>query len=570
MSCAVELELSLAHAPPLLGADGGGVERLAGDAGVRACVLLADGACRVRLDGPLSCCVAAEAALWHAAGEAAADARGWYYICPSGRVHGACSTAQLAAWWRAGYWRADLPVRNGGSTAWLPIGTLLGGVAPARVRAAGASAAAAEAAAPDDAMDVDDAAAATAAADELAARRYAGSGADAANADASMADAPPLAPSDAAAVVLVLDTCVLLTRGMPALHRAAAALAGAAVAVVPWTAVCELDGLKRSPSADVAKLARDANAALSHAFAAAHPFFRGESAAEWRAAAAEADASAPGGAGSGDDRILASALRLRRKGSRVLLVTNDTNLRLKALVNGLPACPEHALPDTPAALAAVVDAPPQPAPPPALLRAPSHEQPPDVADAQSAPAPPPAAAAAAPLLELDLGSALLPAAQPHAHTASRAAAPQQQQRQQQQPAAHAGALAAALACVARGAGPVLEALLRAQVEPDWWADVVAEPTPFSGRDALRVLKQHWNAYFRSKLPPRAAAAGAALTEACRGATGGAGDASAAVAAATAALELLRALPADGDAAGAAPALLAARADAAALLRSLDT
>jgi hypothetical protein len=544
MACVAELAFQLAAAPSLLGADGGALERLAAASGVRAAVLVADGTCRVRLAGALSACCVAEAALWHSAGEGAADAAGWFYIDPGARIHGPCATAQLAAWWRAGYWKADLPVRNGASTAWLPVGVLLGGVTPARAVD----------------MEVDEQAA-SAAADELAAWRAAGGASDD---DACMTDAlPPVTASHADTVMLVIDTNVLLSR-FALLRRAATALRGAAVALVPWTAVCELDGLKNSQAPGVARLARDANAALAAAMAAADPFFRGESAADSRTAAAEADATAPSGRASGDDRILASALRLRHGGAAVLLVTNDTNLRLKALVNGLPAFTADALPTTPQALAAAAAAPPPPPPPPALLRAPSAEAAPPPLPPHL---PPPAllrapSAEAAPALSLP-AVVSLPAEPPQPAAALPRAAPSPS------PEALAAAPGAALACVARGAAPVLEALLRAELEA-LFADVVSEATPFSGRDALRVLKRHWNACFRHALPARAAAAGAALHEACCAAArrdASASASSTARAAATAAAELLGALPQPEDAVAAA-ALAAARADAAALLRSL--
>jgi hypothetical protein len=119
MPCVTELELDVQRTPALLGADGRALERLAAALGVRAGALVADGACRVRLGGALSACAAAECAIWHAAGDVAADEHGWYYLDPAGRLHGPHSSASLAAWWRAGYWPADLPVRNGASTAWM-------------------------------------------------------------------------------------------------------------------------------------------------------------------------------------------------------------------------------------------------------------------------------------------------------------------------------------------------------------------------------------------------------------------------------------------------------------------
>ena len=554
MSSVVELVLQPQLLPVLLGDDGGALQRLASAAGARAGALLEDGVARIRLAGAPSACAAAELSLWRAVGERACDASGWYYLDPRGRVHGPHALAQLRAWWAAGHWRPDQPVRNGASTAWLRVGALLHGVAAAR----------AEAAVQDD-MDVD-----WTAADALASWRSEVSAAheeDDAGADLTMLEAVPAA---ADAVRLVVDTCVLLAR-LPQLLRAAETLRGHAFAVVPWTAVCELDGLKRSADADVAKLAREAIRGLASSLGAGgdHCFFRGESAAEWRAAVAEADHLVPGGRGSGDDRILATALRLRAAGSRVLLVTNDANLRLKALVNGLPACADSGLPTTPAALAEVVAAPPPPPPPPLLLRAPSAEE-----HTRSASAPAASAESAEPI-DVSVLDELLREAE-----ACRRSQPKQQRHATHSPAplhAHPpaslrdfdadAAVDAALAALMRGAGPVFDAVLFAEYGADWLATMEL-PTLTNGRDLLHAFDKHWRSCFAERLSSRARAAVASALEALSALGRRAGFSTAerrafAHRTCAAIAELLGALPADmGDAA----ALAAARVDVTALLR----
>ena len=550
MSSVVELVLQPQHLPSLLGGDGGALQRLAAAAGARAGALLEDGVARIRLAGAPSACAAAELALWHAAGESACDASGWYYLDPRGRVHGPYASAQLRGWWAAGHWRPDQPVRNGASTAWLRVGALLHGVAAAR----------ADAAAEDD-MDVD-----TAAADALASWRSDVSAAHSDN-DAG-ADLPMLeaVPAAADAVRLVVDTCVLLAR-LPQLLRAAETLRGHAFAVIPWTAVCELDGLKRSADGNVAKLAREAIRGLAAALGGGgdDSFFRGESAAEWRAAVAEADQLVPGGRGSGDDRILATAMRLRAAGSRVLLVTNDANLRLKALVNGLPACADSGLPATPAALADVVAAPPPPPPPPLLLRAASAEEHAHGAGSQAASAEP---------IDVDALDELM-------REAGRGSRPRQQRQPMHSPAPlvaqspaplrdfdAVASVDAAMAALLRGAGPVFDAVLLAEYGAEWLATMEL-PTLSTGRDLLRAFDKHWRSCFAERLSSRARAAVASALESLSalGRRGGFGEAercALAHRACTAVAELLGALP---TGLGEAAALTAARADVAALLRS---
>ncbi|KAG2449739.1 hypothetical protein HYH02_005265 [Chlamydomonas schloesseri] len=189
---------------------------------------------------------------------------------------------------------------------------------------------------------------------------------------------------------LVLDTNVLLRRdGLALLHTlrqrfaaatdgpeaaagAEAAAAGTAariscVAVVPWTVLAELDGLKSAPirahlgaaaatagggaeeedeeeERPVAVAARSALSLLRSALEAGDRFFRGQSLAQFRAAASHPAAAIPPGAAriTPDDRILQCALHLQDgllakselsgRPYCVALLSNDNALCVKAQV----------------------------------------------------------------------------------------------------------------------------------------------------------------------------------------------------------------------------------------------
>ena len=116
---------------------------------------------------------------------------------------------------------------------------------------------------------------------------------------------------------------------------------GAARIVVPWTVLCELEGLKSNP--DVARDAQNANKALLDLFAGYRDLIIGQTPAEARKAAVDfsellhpSSSSSPDARGN-DNRILQAALQQRdlMKGANVLLVSNDVNLRAKAAVVGI-------------------------------------------------------------------------------------------------------------------------------------------------------------------------------------------------------------------------------------------
>lgn len=129
------------------------------------------------------------------------------------------------------------------------------------------------------------------------------------------------------------------------------------------------------------------------------------------------------------------------------------------------------------------------------------------------------------------------------------------------------AVDAALAALVRGAGPVLDALLLAGYGADGLA-LMELPRATGGRHVLRALDKNWRTCCAEQLPGRARGALTAATDALRAL--GRRDGSEAERCAlarrfcAAVAELLAAMPPGlGDAA----ALAAARADAAALLRS---
>jgi hypothetical protein len=149
----------------------------------------------------------------------------------------------------------------------------------------------------------------------------------------------------------VVDTNILLH----GLHFARAwAAAQRTALVVPYVVLRELDGLKRSPDADVAAAARAASRAVEEdvlaagrasASGAAPAGFLLQSGAQHAAARAAACVAAAGASFGADDVILHEALRRRAAGERVELLTADRLLRLKALTHGLTArAPDTLLP----------------------------------------------------------------------------------------------------------------------------------------------------------------------------------------------------------------------------------
>ena len=454
---------------------------LGGD-GVRVAWLITDDSCRVPLTGPPSLVGAAEAFIWRSC-VAAADAAGWLYLDAKGREHGPFSTAQLKSWRSAGYFPDALPVQNGSSTNWLTLGVLL------NQRRAPAQAACD--------MDVDQALA-----DEVAQLRQ--GDAEGAHGDISMPDAGPLPTATVA--VFVVDTCTLLGC-FSRLQRILADFGGAAVALVPWTVLLELDGLsKNSAKENVAKLARNVTAGLERLLLHDSHLWRGQSPEEERLATAEAEQLRPGGGAgqrpTGDERVIGCCLVLRKRGTRAVVLSDDTNLRVRAGVCGVRALPRYAIPATLAELQELVADQRIAGEPPALAPAPP-----------APPAPPP-----------DTGMLVepgLPASTP------------------------AAVVDAALACLQRACSGMLLDMYRSEFA-DHWEIAVKEPQPWSGRTGLRLLLRGWKAVFQDRLSRGVLQAATAVEDAIKLAQRRREDGQAARGVVTSVCALLAALPPGGD------------------------
>eukprot|EP00873_Tetraselmis_striata_P029821 jgi/Tetstr1/450085/TSEL_037131.t1 len=169
-------------------------------------------------------------------------------------------------------------------------------------------------------------------------------------------------------VYLVVDTNVLLTdyaclewvRRRTAV--AESARASFAAVIIPWIVLCELDGLKNgkedgatqsggSWTSGTAIAARDAISELNKAIAQRDGYLKGQSVKDFRAAAEEHKMSAGSHTrATNDDRVLQCCMhllaRLEAQGGpvkRVLLLSNDRNLRNKAIVNEIEACSSYSL-----------------------------------------------------------------------------------------------------------------------------------------------------------------------------------------------------------------------------------
>lgn len=463
---------------------------------VRASLLWEAGAVTLRLAGVPSAVAAAEGALWRRLGDASTDSHGgWAYLDDAGVAHGPVDMAALRGW--SGRAPPGLPLRHAASSAWLPLRALL----PATLHDGHF-----EEGARDDAaaspMETDE----DAAADELALRRHAHADDEAMpDVGAGGASSPP-----AGAVRLVVDTCVLLTR-LPRLAAAVASLRGFAVCHIPWVALTELDGLSKACEARplVARQAREANSSLAALFARGDPCWTGEGAGEGREAARDAGASA-----SNDDRLLHTTLRLRSAGVRAALLSNDTNLRVKAAVSGVPSLTD----DRFLALAAAAAAGGGDGGGLAALEAAvgqglhANGGAPRGGDALTA--------------EQSRGTTQQEHAQPVAAPPAAAAAPHIDNNAADDP------MSRALDLIARGAWPVLSHIFEAELGP-LWLDVLKLPDAggASGHEVLRVVRRHSRLV---QLPQRCAACAEACESAARG-----GDARAAAAAGSA---LLAALP----------------------------
>lgn len=92
--------------------------------------------------------------------------------------------------------------------------------------------------------------------------------------------------------------------------------------------MCELDRLKMREES-IARLARTAISFIDDCFKAKDEFLLGQNAIESSRELIEID--------SGDDYIINSALQMKESTSKIILLSNDKNLRNKAFVNGFDA-----------------------------------------------------------------------------------------------------------------------------------------------------------------------------------------------------------------------------------------
>ena len=131
-------------------------------------------------------------------------------------------------------------------------------------------------------------------------------------------------PSPSSGVTVVIDTNVFISR----LAVVTSLLATAKVRVLlAWMVVQELDSLKTSASDNTGVRARAAVRLINNLLLSRPANLLTQTGRESRAVAARYDSRSP------DDRILATCLDCKEAGQDVFLVTNDVNLRNKALIN---------------------------------------------------------------------------------------------------------------------------------------------------------------------------------------------------------------------------------------------
>jgi len=158
-------------------------------------------------------------------------------------------------------------------------------------------------------------------------------------------------------VCIVLDTNVVLTHlsFVQSLKDRYAPHCQVLV-VVPWIVVCELDGLKSSRRGDgtgsrVADLARQAIRHLKQVAMRPDGFTFVQTMSEFRDAAKKLQKFSVGSHVNNDDRILQCCIHYQQKmneggtqnqgadfGAGVVLLSNDANLCVKAIANGVSAC----------------------------------------------------------------------------------------------------------------------------------------------------------------------------------------------------------------------------------------
>ncbi|CAN7937085.1 unnamed protein product [Ixodes hexagonus] len=154
---------------------------------------------------------------------------------------------------------------------------------------------------------------------------------------ASLFSGPPVCVFQG--LYLVTDTNVFIGN-LDLLRRIASTDVGGeeVIVCIPWVVVQELDNIKNRKRGPVS---RDAAAAVSYiyqALASKNPRVRGQTIAEASGGniGARTKDDLPGNIlDTNDDHLLHCCLSLKEQGSRVVLVSNDVNLRNKAMINNI-------------------------------------------------------------------------------------------------------------------------------------------------------------------------------------------------------------------------------------------
>ncbi|XP_049270429.1 uncharacterized protein LOC119391925 isoform X2 [Rhipicephalus sanguineus] len=103
------------------------------------------------------------------------------------------------------------------------------------------------------------------------------------------------------------------------------------VLCVPWMAIQELDNIKTKKKGPLSSSAVAAIKFIYQALSSKNPRLRGQTVAEAR----QKDDALPKGCELNDDHFLHWCLEFKKQGSKVLLISNDRNLRNKAMINSI-------------------------------------------------------------------------------------------------------------------------------------------------------------------------------------------------------------------------------------------
>lgn len=105
---------------------------------------------------------------------------------------------------------------------------------------------------------------------------------------------------------------------------------GFPILVIPYIVLKELENLAHSKRGKpIERSARDANKYINNQFSNKNPQIKGQKATDHGIKLIDVQ--------SGDDDVLNCCLQVKESGKKVILLSNDVNLRNKALFNDLPA-----------------------------------------------------------------------------------------------------------------------------------------------------------------------------------------------------------------------------------------